>query len=155
MINNEKTLLSWEVIKEKRDSNTFLFIGTIFLIAVAAIVYYFIQKDYYAMAVFIVLILVLAWYFFASPKNAAVAITDQGFKINNQSYKFVNFKSFWISKKTGIFYFEPKSRVGSTISMPNGNKNPEEIIGYFPESLIETEDKGDDFINRIADIFKI
>lgn len=150
-----KTLLTWEVKKEKKDNNALIYIGIVLIIAIAAAIYYFWQKDYYTAPVFVVLALVLLWYFFSAPKSALIAITADGFKIDNRFYKFESFKSYWISERSGIFYFEHKGRIGSTVSFPSGTKSPEEIKQYIPEDIIETEDKGDDLTNRIADIFKI
>ena len=151
----EKVLTQWEVGKKTKDNNAIIFTVVIFLIAIIAAIYYFYQKDYYTGAVFVVLSLVLIWYFFASPKSASVAILEKGVKVNNQFYKFENFKSYWVSDKTGVFYLEPKKRIGSIASFPSGGKSPDEIKKYLPEDLIETEDKGDDFTNKIADLLKI
>ena len=151
----EKALLSWEVKKENKDSTAIMAVVVIFLIAIIATVYYFYQKEYLNAIVFVALSLVLVWYFFASPKSATVAILEDGFSINNQKYKFENFKSYWVSEKTGILYFEPKGRIGAAASMPTGSKGIETIKEYLPEDLLETEDKGDDFMNRISYILKI
>lgn len=152
---NQKPLLSWQTNTKKKDSNAVLYTVLVVLVAIAAAIYYFFQKEYFTSLVFIFLTLVLGWYSFTPTKPLAIAILKDGFKINNQFYKFDNFKGYWVSQKTGIFYFEPKGRIGSLVSIPIEPTKANEIKRYFPEELIETEDRGDDFSNRIADIFKI
>jgi len=152
---DEKILLSWEVKKEPKDATAKTFIILILVASALAIIYFAYQKDYVSVAAFVVLILVMVWYFFTSPKSISVVLTNNGIKLDNRFYKFEGFKSYWISERSGFFYLEPKGRVGSTISFPQGKKDPEEIKKFLPENLIEVEDKGDDFTNRIADILKI
>uniref|UniRef100_A0A7C4R2P4 Uncharacterized protein n=1 Tax=candidate division CPR3 bacterium TaxID=2268181 RepID=A0A7C4R2P4_UNCC3 len=151
----EKILISWDVTKEKKDSNSIVAIVIAFLVIILAITYFIFEKKYLNAFVFLLLALSLVWYLVSAPKNFRIVLMEKGFTINNQRYSFENFKSFWVSKKTGVFYFQPKGRVGSIVSFPSGSIDPEKIKNHLPEEILEEEDRGDDLTNRINSIFKI
>jgi hypothetical protein len=97
-----KPLVSWTALDSFSTSKNFgwYFILLLVTIVVAAGIY-LLTKDKITTGVILVSGLLIAIYGGKKPKAVKYALTDHGFKINDKSYEFNNFRSFSIVQHSG------------------------------------------------------
>lgn len=152
---NQKTIISWEVGGEKKDSTAIGSIALVSLLSFLASGYNFYKKEFLVALVFLILALVLGWYLFSSSsKKAKVSLTENGFIINNQFYAFANMKGYWFSQSNNTLYLVSKKKLSATTAVPLGNQNAEKIKSYLPDTIVEMPYQGEDLADKMSRLLR-
>lgn len=150
-----KVILQWETGRVRKNKNAIAWIIGFFVVVVAGIGYFGYKDEWSSVAVFFLLLLTAFWYIFVAGKTVKVAITENGFFLDNIFYSFENIKGYWIVEASGLFYFATKGRFTTNISFPMGDIGSEKIIRLLPEELIEIQGMGEDLNDKIARLFSV
>lgn len=150
-----KVILQWEAGRVKKNKNGIIWVAGSFVVALACIGYFSFTNQWSSAAVFFLLLLTMIWYIFVSAKTVKVAITENGFFLDNVFYSFENIKGYWMVEPIGLFYFATKGRFSSNISFPMGEINSQAIRKLLPGELVEMEGMGEDIQDKIAHLFSL
>lgn len=156
LINSNK-VLSWQA----PDYYTFekspywsLIVGIIAVVMAAVLIY---TGNYFPVVIIILAVIVTFQISHEKPKSQEFILDEGGAIIRNEYIPYLEIKSFWTATHgtKSILYFEPISRLKSTIVIPLNKQNIDEVRNYLLAHLPEKMEYGEMLSEKLIRLFKL
>jgi hypothetical protein len=144
-------LFSWQASEYtfyKKSPLWYFVILVLALLCIGAAIYF---RQWILIAVIVMFVIVLIQYSRRKPEMRNYALNEQGIKIDDKTYSFKQFKSFWIIKtaEETSLNLEPLKRLSPIITISLSGVRTEDLrqilVKYLPEQKREEE-----LIDRIS-----
>ena len=146
-----RSLFSWqasEYIYYEKSPLWYFVILVLALLCIGVAIYF---RQWILIAVIVMFVIVLIQYSRRKPQVRNYALNEQGIKIDDKTYFFKQFKSFWIieaAEETSL-NFEPLKRLSPIITIPLSGVRVEDLRSILVKYLPERK-RGEELIDRIS-----
>lgn len=153
-----QNFFSWEFYDHPpREKSKLWYIFAFILLLTAAI--YGITQDAWTFSVAVLVFAgVYAVFHHKKPKRLAVAILENGIKIENQLMEFKDIKAFWINEipdTSRILYLRMHKKLSPDLAISVENTNISELKEFLSAKIPEFKKKGEDLSIILGRLLKI
>jgi hypothetical protein len=152
----KESIISWsapEFIHAPKNTSWYIFMSLV-IVALAALFYWL--KNYYAIAVVILVPIIFYLLSRGESKKIKYNLNKEGIDFKGKNHDFNSFKSFWVISRpeADILYLEPTQKMSPPLTIYLTNIDIRQINNFLKQYLPENKEKRETLYDQVFRILR-